>query len=241
MPSNFQPQEQTFVLAPSSDQPLNPALVNEEFCRYSGVIPMDWELARDPIYTPQLVQLAYQNNITITAQPNRILFTEMTANKEKGEYRAAQLVRRFAEALPNLKVQAFGFNPLGHAQLGDTKEDVRDYLNQTLLSPGAWQNVGIEPVRPQISLAYTLEERRQLNLTISEASLRSDAVVFTPVVVFSGNFSYTIEGEAAEACRASMLRALDRAQEDLDFFINLINEKFLAVTSVAPALIPAFA
>jgi len=57
MSSTFQPQEQTFVLVPSHDQPLNPAIVNEEFCRYSGVIPMEWELARDPIYTPQLVQL----------------------------------------------------------------------------------------------------------------------------------------------------------------------------------------
>lgn len=229
------------MLVPSSDQPLNPAIVNEEFCRYSGVIPMEWEMARDPIYTPQLVQLAYQNGITITAQPNRILFTEMTANKERSDYRAAQLVRRFAEALPNLKIEAFGFNPLGHTQLGDTEEAGQNYFSQTLLAPGAWQTVGEAPVRGRLSLTYTLEEKRQLNLTISEASLRNDAEALTPVIVFSGNFSYGLEGDTAAACRASMLQFLDRASADLEFFIDLIEQKFLANVNAAPALLPVFA
>ncbi|BAU15727.1 hypothetical protein LEP3755_62920 (plasmid) [Leptolyngbya sp. NIES-3755] len=240
MSSTFQPQEQTFVLVPSSDQPLNPAIVNEEFCRYSGVIPMDWELARDPIYTPQLVQLSYQNGVTITAQPNRILFTEVIANKDASEYQAAQLARQFVQALPNLKIEAFGFNPLGHAQIGDTEESSQNYLTQTLLAPGAWQTVGEAPMRSRISLTYTLEHS-QLNLTISEANLRGEDDSFTPVIVFSGNFSYSVEGETAEACRASVLQQLDRSSADLDFFIGLINEKFLAAVTAAPALLPVFA
>ncbi|MBE9010644.1 hypothetical protein IQ250_10535 [Pseudanabaenaceae cyanobacterium LEGE 13415] len=240
MSSTFQPQEQTFVLVPSSDQPLNPAIVNEEFCRYSGVTPMDWELAREPIYTPQLVQLSYQNGVTITAQPNRILFTEVIANKAASDYRAAQLARQFVQALPNLKIEAFGFNPLGHAQIDDTEEATRNYLTQTLLAPGVWQNVGNTPMRSRLSLTYTLEQG-QLNLTISEANLRGENDSFTPVIVFSGNFSYSVEGESAEACRASMLQQLERSSADLDFFIGLINEKFLATVTAAPALLPVFA
>ncbi|MCU0549567.1 MAG: hypothetical protein MUC48_09495 [Leptolyngbya sp. Prado105] len=240
MPSTFQPQEQTFVLVPSSDQPLNPAIVNEEFCRYSGVIPMEWELARDPIYTPQLVQLAYQNGVTITAQPNRILFTEVIANKAETDYRAAQLARQFVQALPNLKIEAFGFNPLGHAQIGETEEATRNYVTQSLLAPGAWQTVGTAPLRSRLSLTYTLEQS-QLNLTISEASLRGENETFMPVIVFSGNFSYSIEGDTPEACRTSMLQHLERSSSELHFFTQLIDEKFLGAAATAPALLPVFA
>ncbi len=240
MYATFQLQEQTFVLVPSNDQPLNPAIVNEEFCRYSGVIPMDWEMARDPIYTPQLVQLSYQNGITITAHPNRILFTEMMSNKDIADCQAVQIARKFVQSLPNLKIEAMGFNPLGHAQVGTQAESAQNYLTQSLLAPGPWQNVGESPMRSRLSITYALAQS-QLNLTISEANLRNEDESLTPVVVFSGNFSVAVEGDTLQERRDLILTNLDRWQADLEFFQTLINEKFLASTSTAPALLPVFA
>jgi hypothetical protein len=44
--------------------------------RYSGIIPEDWELARQPVRTPQAAQVSYQNGISIVAYADRTVFVE---------------------------------------------------------------------------------------------------------------------------------------------------------------------
>jgi len=63
---------------------LNPAVLNPDFLKYTGIIPTDWELANQPIYNNNLVQLVYKNGVGIIVQPNRLNVLEMIGGKSTG-------------------------------------------------------------------------------------------------------------------------------------------------------------
>lgn len=230
-------QEMTIVLVTESQ---SPAIINQEFLIYSGVVPREWELARQPIYTPQVVQLTFQNGLSITAQPGRIMITEVLGDQPMSESQMAGVARRFVQSLPNLQYEAMGFNPLGHANVGDGTEAVQQYFNQTLLAAGPWQSIGNQPVKSRISFTYTFDES-QLNLTVSEAGIRNDDETVLPIVLFSGNFSYTLTSSIPTERIEQLCGQIDRWQAETERFQSIVNETFLASTAPVPALLPVFA
>ncbi|MBE9117613.1 hypothetical protein IQ249_17075 [Lusitaniella coriacea LEGE 07157] len=66
-------QELTLTLTAPNN---NPILLTPTFLASSRIIPDDWQLARQPLLTPQHAQIAFTNSINITAKPNSIAFTE---------------------------------------------------------------------------------------------------------------------------------------------------------------------
>jgi hypothetical protein len=229
-------QELAIVVAANNQ---SPAVVNLEFLKYSGIVPMGWELARSPVYTPQLVQHTFQNNITITAQPNRVIFTEVVEGKELAGIEIAKLARKYVQSLPNMEYEALGLNPTGHVVF-DGEAAAKQYLRETLLAPGPWQQVGQSPVRATINLSYTLE-RNALNLTVSEAGLRQDEETITPVVLFVGNFAYRVTGSTQQERVENLCQSLDHWQADLETYQEIVNQNFLSDLSNKPMLLPAFA
>lgn len=230
-------QEMTIVLVTEQQ---SPAIINQEFLIYGGIVPREWELARQPIYTPQVVQLMFQNGISITAQPGRIMITEVLGEKSMSESQMAGVARKLVQSLPSLQYEAMGFNPLGHAKLGDSSDAVQQYFNQTLLAAGPWQSIGNQPVKSRISFTYTFDES-QLNLTVSEAGIRNDDETVLPIVLFSGNFSYTLTSNIPSERIEQLCGQIDRWQVETERFQSIVNETFLASTAPAPALLPVFA
>lgn len=230
-------QELAIVVAANNQ---SPAVVNLEFLKYSGIVPMEWELARSPIYTPQLVQHSFQTGITITAQPNRVIFTEVIEGKELTAIEIARLARKYIQSLPQLEYEAIGLNPTGHALFDGQPDAVKQYLSETLLAPGPWQQVGQTPVRTTIHFSYTLE-RNTLNLTVSEAGMRNEDETVTPVILFVGNFMYRATGSTAQERVDSLCQSLDHWQADLEAYQTLINHNFLASLNPPPTLLPVFA
>lgn len=236
MPCILDLQEFSIAIAAQNQ---SPAVFNLEFLVYSGIIPSEWELSRQPVYTSQVVQLSFQNHITITAQPGRILFTELIGSKDFSNIEIIQVARRCVQSLPNMEYQAVGINPAGHVELADA-EATSNYVNKILLAPGPWQAVGQALPRTRISFTYTLEQG-PLNLTISEAKIRQDDETLKPVVVFGGNFDYTLDGATSSEKFHHLQQVLNHAQTDLETYRELVNRTFLNTIENQPTLLPAFA
>lgn len=244
MVSSVSPQELVLVIAAND---FSPAVVNFEFLKYSGIIGADWELARAPIYNNQVTQLAFQNGVVITAQPGRTILAENIADKDASQSLIGEVARKFVQSLPNLEYSAVGINPTGHAVFEGGRDSVKDFLSGKLVAPGPWQNIGIEAPRATLNFTYRLE-RGALNLTISEAGLRAEDETITPVVVFSGNFSYPISGGPAAERVNSTCDSLNNWRSDLAEFQKIVDQSFLSQAvspsipaQDAPTLIPAFA
>ena len=170
---------------------LNPAVLNPDFLKYTGIIPADWELANQPVYNNNLVQLIYKNGVGIIVQPNRLNVLEMIGPKTPVEIQVAAVASQLIEKLSQIEYQAVGINPKGFVGFASA-EDVYHYICGKLLSPGSWQEFGGSKVNASLELSYPLK-RGGLNLAINQVNVQSGEQV-TPAILFSGNLNYPLLG-----------------------------------------------
>ena len=142
MTQNLDVQELSLVIAVERQ---DPSLLTPDFLRYSGIIPQDWELSRQPVRSQQAAQVSYQNGVSILAYPDRTIFVEPISDKAEANVETPQIAQRYSEILRNLNFQAVGTNFRGHVLFPGTEDSANQYLCNTLLSPGPWQTIGTAP------------------------------------------------------------------------------------------------
>lgn len=227
-------QELVIVIAAKNH---NPTILNPDFLKYSGIVPTDWELARQPIYTNRVAQVTFSNGISIVAEPQRVMFMEAIDGKTSASVAVPGIARKYVQTLPNVEYQAMGLNPRGYATFDKQPDAARKYLSETLLSPGAWQEVGNAPMRATVNYAYTLEWG-QFTLSVNEAALQQSDETNTPIVLFSGNFSYDIANITGEEKLNSLYQALSNWEADLATYKDIVNTKFLAKVAENKMVVP---
>jgi hypothetical protein len=221
-------QELVIVIAAKNN---NPTILTVDFLKYSGIIPSDWELSRQPVLTNSASQVVFTNGVSIVAETNRVIFIEAVADKSADAIAIPQIAHKYVETLPNAEYQAIGLNPRGYASFDASEDAARNYLSKTLLAPGAWQEIGTAPARATVNYVYTLE-RGQFNLSVNEAALRQSDETTKPIVLFSGNFSYEIASNSKDEQLKNLYKALGNWQADLDTYTDIVNSKFLATEEV---------
>jgi hypothetical protein len=218
-------QDLSIIIATSNH---NPRILTHDFLKCSDIIPMDWELAQQPIVGDQGSQVIFTNALSLVAQPERLMFVEVFGDKNIADLQIAAIAHKYLKALPNIECQAIGINLRSYASPTDTdgEAEVQNYM-QGLLAPGPWQTVGQEPIQPTIRLTFTLKHT-QFNLSINEGQLHQPEQASSPIVLFSGNFSYNVIGETKEGRLASLTQSLNNWKTDLETYQEIINTKFIA-------------
>ncbi len=201
-------------------------ILSPEFLKYSGIVPPDWELAQQPIRSPQTSQVVYQNAINIAAQRNSVIFQEILSSKPLESVTVASIAHRYIAALPQVNYQKVEINLRGLMTFNEGEDTAHAYMSKTLLTPGSWQEFGEEPVRAAVQLAYTLS-RCQLNLTVSEASLRVEGQPSLSTLFFGGSFSYSLVGETQSEHLQQLNQIIGNWLVDLETFQELVNQRFL--------------
>ncbi len=214
---------------------LNPAVLNPDFLKYAGIIPIDWELARQPIYTNQAAQLTFQNGISIIVQQNRILFVESMVNKDTEELKVANIAMGYTEKLSQIEYQGVAINLVGYVGF-DSDIESHQYLSQTLLSPGSWQDFGETPMRAAIDLSYDLN-RCLLNLKINQAILKFPEKSVS-AILFSGNFNYQVLASDQEVKVTDLQQTIQNWEADLKTYQQLIEDKFLSSVPAMSNIFP---
>jgi len=210
----------------------SPALLNSDFLKYSGIVPTDWELARPPVFSPQVSQVAFTNGINIVAQSNAITFIESLSTKPLEDTKIPAIIRKYVEALPRTDYQALSINPRTFVTFeGGDENAAREFITSTLLSKGTWSDVGKAPVKAAVNLVYSLEQG-ELNLSVAEALLQLQEAEPTPAVLFSGNFQYEIVGEEEGEKLQHLYRLLENWQPDLEAYREIVNQLFLGKEEV---------
>ncbi len=214
----------------------SPTVLNLDMLRYSGIVPSDWELAQQPVYTNEVVQLVFKNGVSLLSQSDRIAFIETFANKPLTEAITPALATKYLETLAHADYQAIGVNLRGYVPFNDA-DAAMNYLSTQLLAAGSWQSFGDAQMNAAINLVYTLEEGR-LQLSISEATLQLPEKEPAPIVLFSCNIAYGV-AELPQAERpAKLIERISGWESDLTAYQSLINDHFLTTTNATatPAL-----
>lgn len=222
-------QDVVIVLAANEH---SPGVATYEFFKHAGIIPEDFKLARQPVYTQQNAQLTFtdsnENVISIVAETNRIIFMEAVGDREISSLQIASIASKYAQALPNMKFEAVGINPRGYVSFTSEEDAGRKYMVENILCPGAaWQSEGDKPMRASVNLVYNYEHA-SMYLNISEAALRKDDETNTPIVMFNGSYSYELQGETKEEKQENLHKAIENWKTDVATYSELVNHKFLA-------------
>ena len=113
----------------------SPTLLNSDFLKYSDIVTAHWELARPPIFSPQISQVAFTNGINIVAQSNAITFIESLSAKPLEDTKIPAVIRKYVEALPRTDYQTLSINPRSFVTFQEGDENAAsEYITSTLLS-----------------------------------------------------------------------------------------------------------
>ncbi|MEA5471936.1 hypothetical protein [Spirulina sp. 06S082] len=208
------------IAAPDS----NPILLTPTFLKGSGIVPQDWELARQPRLTPQMAQVAFTNGINLITQAGTMTFLESLSGKNPPtDPKIPDLAQKYINALPQLDYRAAAINPRSFLTFPDAGDDAaRNYI-KALFAPAPWQNAGSEPMKANLNLTYTLENRK-FNLTLSEVKLQRDEEDPQMAVLFSGNFPNPLEGESNGEKLEQLQQAIAQWQQNWDSYRHLLGQ-----------------
>ena len=214
-------------------QDLTPTMMSLDFLKFSGIIPQEWELAKQPVLNPNFAQLNFTNGVGINAQHGTISLNESLSNKTIAEISINEIAGKYIEKLPHAQYMGFSFAPKILLPFPNEPQAVRQYITESLLSSGSWKRIGKAPVQAGINLMYYLE-RCQMTISISEAKLQKPQEAPLVAVLFSGNFNYNVDGREDQTSSKinQMNDFINNWQTDLEEFRDLINQKFLDSTQV---------
>ncbi len=217
---------------------IDPTLITPEFLKYSQVVPADWEVAGQPLRNFQGSQVTFQNGVSVIAQPQRISFAELAAEKETDALISAQLAVKLVDVLPSLNYVGVGINLRGYIDFGSDTRQARDFMFQNLLAPGAWKQLGNAPVQAGINLGYTFDDRR-LNLTINEATLQTPDGQTSSIALFNGNFDYDVATTIATAAHTQRIKQIvSNWQRDFELYKEVVGQFMLTDSVISfPSLV----
>ncbi|MBX9255661.1 hypothetical protein H1Q63_17265 [Desmonostoc muscorum CCALA 125] len=204
----------------------NPTILTPDFLKYSGIVPSDWELAQEPILTNSAAQVVFQKGISITAQLNRVIFSEVIATKAYQEVEIPAIARKYLETLPQVDYHDLSINFRGHVLFDQENNTARNYILKTLLNPGPWHEFGKSAVQAAIRFGYTLEGR-QLSLDINEGGLQLPDKTVRPIVLFTASFNHQILEQEQNRRLAALSQVISNWQIDIETYKELVNTKFL--------------
>jgi hypothetical protein len=203
----------------------NPNLVTAEFLKLSGIIPSDWQLAREPINQNKISQLLFTNGVSIVAEPNRIMLGEIIGDRDINTLTVAAIAQKYLDIFKLAQYSAVGINIRSYSPQPNILAATQ-YINHQLLADGSWQNYGTAPVQAALNLIYTLADR-QLDLEITAAGIQFAEQEVTPIVLFSGNFKYNLTASETSSNLAAVSQILSEWQADLSAYCELITDRFL--------------
>lgn len=202
----------------------DPSLLNPGFLKYSGIVPEDWELARQPVVSNRASQIVFNNGIYIAAQPNRLMFVEALNNQEdKHNAQIPELARKYVEILRTIKYQAVGINFRGYTTCTNTTVESNNYLIDKLIQPGEWQQCGTKPVKAGLNLLFSYDDK-QLSLSVNEAGLKLPESEQAAIVLYSGNFNYDLSDFKPEKVLPTINSIIDNWQQDLEIYTDVVSK-----------------
>ena len=220
-----EPIEELSIIIAAQD--LTPTMMSQDFLKFSGIIPKEWELSQQPVLNSNLAQLNFTNGVGITAQPHTITVRESLGNRKVEELAIATVAAKYIEKLPHADYMGFGMSPKILIPFPDSPATVREFITSSLLGAGSWKKIGQAPVQASINLMYLLD-RCQLTISVSEARLQQPEQPSITAILFSGNFNYSVNPEGSQEKRLAQVQSfLSNWKNDLAEFRDIVNHKFL--------------
>ena len=223
MNQNLNIQEMAIAIAAQKN---NPTILTTDFLKYSGIVPSEWELAKPPILTNTAAQVAFQNGITVIADPNRIIFAQVISPQKNQGGEIAGIAHKYVHALPQLNYKGISITFRGHVPFSHPDNSARDYIFKNLLNSGPWLEYGTSPVVAALRFMYN-QHGVQMSLDVNEAVMQLPDKTSKNVVVFTANCLHPVKPENENQNLQVLTQIIDNWENDLHMYREVVNTKFL--------------
>lgn len=210
-----------------SAQNLNPTMLTVDNLRSLGVIPTDWELAKQPVLNQLQARLNFKNGVNLVAQQRRITFAEPLNAENAKAVKVPSVAKGFLAKFAQAGYETLSIAPKTIVSFGsDQGKNPRQFIAETIIARGPWQEIGKGLPQASVNFVYQLQNC-QLNLSVNEVQLRSqnDPNQSVPALLFSGSFNY--RPQQGENAATYLQGQVDQWSNNLETFQEIVHQKFL--------------
>jgi hypothetical protein len=172
-------------------------------------------------------QVAFNNGITITAQLDKVIFLETVKSNNHADMIVPPIACAYIKTLRHVEYTAVGINPRGHCMF-EGEGSSREYLVETLITPGPWREFGKAPVSAEIKFTYTLE-RELYHLTVKTTEWKNSEGKSSPVILFAANFHHALTGGNREQRLDDLIETIQGWKTEVELYKSQIYKDFLKV------------
>ena len=197
----------------------NPSILNPDFLQYNDIVDASQQIQEPPISTPAFSQVIFQDGLTVTADPDRVIFAQTRGRLATEDIVCPEIAKRYVKTVPHVTYRAVGINPKGFRRSGD---GAPDRVANALTDKGAW--LSFKDTIPEIQLkAVYRYSGRTIFLDVIEARREADGRQ-TPGILFQANIHRNITETNPQKRTEGLLSIIDSWKEDLSEFHVLVNK-----------------
>jgi hypothetical protein len=220
--------EYTEVTVMLAVEECKPKILNSNFYYQSGIVPQEWKLATPPISQPDISQLKFTNSVSITTEPQLIIFTEISQQRIPKQLAIIEVIQRFTRSLPNMRYRGLGINPSTFCVVkrNEIPVEVPSIVNR-IFKP---QILSTQPA-PHLSgtkLTYQLDRNSQTQwfyLNIEDVQLRLEQENRRhSAVSFKGSFPHELFDTPTPA---GVAKILPEWEKDLAVYDEIVYGSFI--------------
>lgn len=221
-------QELSFTLFAKD---LKPGTIHPTVLQYLGIIPPEWKLMENSVYSDRELKLVFTNQVRLIVQPNRIIFAETVGQKKSQDIQIELITSAYLRAFSNLNYQGLSINPGGYVSFNSDRE-AGAYMSENLLPSRPWKTFDNNSINAVgLKLAYP-HKSGGFYLDIDRASLEiSDRMI--SAIWFAGNFNYPLENKEITERLVDLQTLIQQWKIDVNKFGNFISQKFLGTTKTS--------
>ena len=125
----------------------NPSILNTDFLQYNDIVDASRQVLEPRISTPAFSQVRFKDGLTVTADPDRVIFAQTGDRLATEDIVCPEIAKRYVKTVPHVTYRAVGINPKGFRR-SEGKAD--DKVADALLDEGAWMS--FKDIIPEIQL-----------------------------------------------------------------------------------------
>jgi len=204
----------------------NPTILNPDFLVRNRIIgdDWDWKLADDPIATPVFARVSYESGFSITAQPERVVFSETDIDRIPDKSPLGEVAAAFVETLPHVTYKAVGVNPKACLPFRDEGE-ARAFISERFFKEGPWLEYG-QLQGNSMKLVFDLSEGMFL-LSIDTGQADSKEAGALEGVILQGNVHHDVTGTNPDAVIPTLREAIQNWRRDYELFMSFLRNELL--------------
>lgn len=177
----------------------NPTILHPSFLAYEGIVPGDWELAKDPICTPPFAAVVYKSGFSFVVEQERMQVEFSGDNADQQSAQVVEMAKKYAEKLPHVRYVAVGVNFTTFLPLADPS----NFVIERFIKEGPWNTAAMTLASARQNFTYLFEDH-QLNITIETGNkqVKQPTIEQSGLIIHSNYHSNVSPSDRLESLRA---------------------------------------